>query len=69
MMKMTTKIATVLFHMASSVLVFLLGIPEALQSACALPRLQALCLEAVLSVRTTPSTNAQTEFCHRTSTH
>lgn len=70
MMKMTTKIATVLVHMAPSILVFLLGIPEVLlQSACALPRLQALCLEAVLPMRTTLSTNAQTEFYHRTSTH
>lgn len=61
MMKMTTETATVLDLMAPSILVFLLGMPEALQSARYLSRLQTLCLEAALPVRTTPSTHAQTQ--------
>ena len=66
MVKMITKMATLLVLMAPSLLVFLPGVPEELQSARVLPRLQALCLEAALPVRTTTSTDTQTEFCHRT---
>lgn len=60
MMKITTKTATVLVLTAPSVLVLLPGMSEILQSARVLPRLQALCLEAAIPVRTNPYTYTHT---------